>query len=726
MCAAGPGRDTHLTMKPMRGLLRDVSRAGLQVLGGGLATWALLVATAFAALQLPALTTLSTLPAARPVSYDSAGLRFSPLSERFIRAVLGLGPSSPVRTASPLAAGPGTGELGSHRGQPAGGAVAVAREVTHDFTNDNFRDAYLIPTVPFVAHTDMSTATREPGEPTNCSAVGGTAWYSFTSPTRLFVRALVQTAFPAAIAVYTGASVDHLQFVSRSCGQGNARNAVTGVTAAPGTTYYFQVTAVGTGGPITLRVFPPGPADLVSQSSQGAPGNDLSGQQSQTSGKAVSLDGRFVAFQSLATNLDPAHPLGSCNANANPNQYIGQTCPQMYLRDRVSRTTQLISRSVGGQSGNGPSLDPSISADGRYVAFTSSASNLVPGDTNAVSDVFVFDRVTGGLTRESVTSSGAEAVTLPGNAGSVRPRLTRDGRYLAFVSDAINLQPGPACNPATTCFLTLYVKDRLTRSVTLESVTPQGQQATDSNAFPTAWSADNRFLLFEDASAQLVPGAQAGCPVQNNGVQGSGCSQVYRRDVVAGRTKLVSASTSGAPANNSTSPESSDMSGDGRYICFASLADNLVAGDTNGSIDAFRKDLATGEVLRASVDSSGAQVTDTNAQGAATSGFSGGTANPRFSGISDDGRLVVFDSAARELDPFLGHALSAGSYAHDFATGETLDVSTNSTSGVAAGQATAPVIAKGGSLVVFDTAGLDPRDRSEILQEYAHILTEFR
>ena len=128
---------------------------------------------------------------------------------------------------------------------------------------------------------------------------------------------------------------------------------------------------------------------LVSVDSGGAQGNSVSGDPS------ISTDGRYVAFDSLASNL----VLGDTNG-----------LEDVFVRDRLTGTTERVSISTGGTEGNGFSAIPSISADGRYVAFESVASNLVPGDTNGTRDVFVRDRQTGTTQRVSIDSSGVQMV----------------------------------------------------------------------------------------------------------------------------------------------------------------------------------------------------------------------------------------------------------------------------------------------------------------------------
>src|SRR5690606_11863360 len=129
---------------------------------------------------------------------------------------------------------------------------------------------------------------------------------------------------------------------------------------------------------------------------------------------SISADGRFVAFQSVATNLVP----GDTNGNND-----------VFVHDRQTGVTQRVSVASDGAQGNGISTTASISADGRFVAFQSAASNLVPGDTNGATDVFVHDRQTGVTERVSVASDGAQ-----GNANTSEASLSADGRYVAFQS----------------------------------------------------------------------------------------------------------------------------------------------------------------------------------------------------------------------------------------------------------------------------------------------------
>lgn len=683
---------------------------------GGAGISGVLVLTATLALTLPAIG-LDPLPESAGVAYGSApGIRLAPLSSGFIHSILGV----LIPGAVSVAPGSVTATAASPKGRVpgAGGGATV---VNHPFTNDSIANAYPITTVPFTAHTDMAGATRESNDPTTCSPVGGTAWYRFTPPpsTRV-VSVTVLTPFPVALAAFTPPVGSDSQPVPSglnlpACSR-NQRNAAIKLPVSKGQVYYIQVTAISDPGALALIVRGPGSNELVSQSA-GKPGNDQSGLGA-TAGTAISSDGNVVAFQSDASNLDPAHPLGPCNAMADPSlAENATTCSQVYVRDRVRHTTQLISRSAAGASGDGPAFEPSISGDGRYVAFASSASNLVAGDTNATADVFVYDRASGTLTRESVTSSGAQLTDIPGNAGSFMPKLSADGRYLAFTSDALNLPGNDSCNVVTGGCVSVYLRDRLTGAITEVSVDPNGGQVTNDQPYPVAVSRGGRYVAFESSSAEVLPGAQDKCLAQTNpggsGVQGGNCVEVYRRDMVLGKTILGTRSSSGVPADQSESAHSAAMTSDGRYISFESFADNLVDGDTNNSIDTFRHDFVTGQTMRVSVDSGGNQVTDSNSNGALAG------AQSQFSSIADGGDLVVFDSGAAALD-FQATPGGTWAYVHVVSTGLTTLLGVTLAGGPSGA---APVISSDGDYTVLMGDGLD-RPGTGVNQVYVHRMSE--
>jgi TolB protein len=702
----------------MKGRLRRAMGRGLEITGGGAVAAALLALSATIALALPAVAVLSELPSGAGVAYGSgSGQRFAPLSNRFLRDILGLG-------AVPQ--GPDGGAGLNSRGRDSGSgsttqqAGITATVVDHPFTNDNFASAYTITTVPFIAHTNMAGATREPGEPGYCAAAGGTAWYRFMPPSSRVVNISVLTTFPTALDVFRAPVRATDQ---GHCVRGDQRNAAITILPTPGAVYYIQVTALTVGGPLTLKLAYPGPNELESLNASGAPGDADSGGVS-TQGVALSRDGGVVAFESTATNLDPAHPLGPCNPFADPATLQTTSCTQVYVRDRSRHTTELISHSASGSSGDASALQPSISADGRYVAFSSAATNLVPGDTNGVSDVFVYDRTAHRLTRETVTAGGGQLTSVPGNAGSFIGRLSPDGRFLAFTSDAINLPGNDACNPATQNCLSVFLRDRLTGATTEVNVDPAGKPVTDDQPFPSAVSSGGRYVLFQSASAQVLPGSEATCKVQSNpggsGVQGGNCLQVYRRDMFQRRTILGTASSKGIPGNNSTSLHSVSMTSDGRFMAFASLADNLIDGDTNKAIDSFRHDFDTGQTLRVSVDSGGGQVNDTNANGAlGNANSAGGGSAPRFTSIADGGDVVTFDSAAPELNRLDTVNLPLA-YVHVVSSGLTNLLGIGPQGVVSGGE---PVTSADGAYTALGASNLNDQSTSSI-QVFLHLMTE--
>jgi Tol biopolymer transport system component len=278
----------------------------------------------------------------------------------------------------------------------------------------------------------------------------------------------------------------------------------------------------------------------VSVSSSGAQADDESG------GSSISANGRFVAFDSLASNLVPETTGGT----------------DVFVRDRWTRTTHRVSVSSSGAEGNGQSFQPSISADGRFVAFTSEATNLVPGDTNDQTDMFVRDQETRTTRRVSVSSTGAQ-----GNGGNRHPSISADGRFVAFGSDSSNLVPGDT-NEVEDVFL----RDRWNRTTRRVSVSSTGAQG-NGLSFQPSISANGRFVAFDSLASNLVPGDT------------NGSEDVFLRDRWTQTTRRVSVSTSGAQGNSHSG--ASSISGDGRFVAFDSFASNLVLGDTNGRVDVF-------------------------------------------------------------------------------------------------------------------------------------------
>jgi Tol biopolymer transport system component len=268
-------------------------------------------------------------------------------------------------------------------------------------------------------------------------------------------------------------------------------------------------------------------------------------------GPRISGNGRYVTFISAADNL----VTGDTNV-----------ATDVFVRDLLLQTTTRVSVDSSGNQGNGNSGNPSISADGRFIAFDSQATNLVPGDTNGASDVFVHDNLTGTTTRVSVDSNGVQGDNL-----SYVPSLSAAGHLVAFVSLADNF----AANDVNQT-LDVFVHDLQTGQTTLVSANLAGDPGNGASTFP-AISVDEHWIAFQSDATNLVASDLAG-------------TDVYVRDLLAGHTEKMSVSTAGVPGNGGSSSPS--ISGDGRFVAYYSFASNLVSGDTNGAQDIFLRDRA--------------------------------------------------------------------------------------------------------------------------------------
>lgn len=349
-----------------------------------------------------------------------------------------------------------------------------------------------------------------------------------------------------------------------------------------------------------------GVIERVSVDSRGRQGDGDSGLVGVGSPHpAISADGRFVAFPSFATNL--------VQRDRN-NSLISD----IFVHDRQTGTTELVSLSSTGEQTDDYSTSPAISADGRYIAFQSNATTLVPGDTNSVDDIFVHDRLTGTTERVSVSSAGGQA-----NGGSIHPDISPDGRFVVFSSFADNLVPGSQIS------IQVFLHDRDTGTTERISQDALGNAGDGSSFFPSV-SADGRFVAFESNAANLV-------------ADGNHENHIYLRDRQTGVTERISENSAGEPADLLSGKP--DITADGRFVTFFSLATNLVAGDTNNRRDIFVRDLQTGSVVRVSVSTAGEQ----------------GNSESINSKISDDGLVVAFQSNSNNLVP----NANGGLFLHD-------------------------------------------------------------
>ncbi len=310
---------------------------------------------------------------------------------------------------------------------------------------------------------------------------------------------------------------------------------------------------------------------------------------------AISSFGRYVVFDSAASDL----VRGDTN-----------TATDVFVRDRQAQRTRRVSVATDGAQGDGASFDAAIAPHGRFVAFSSDATTLVPGDTNLERDVFVRDRRRQTTSRVSVATGGGQ-----GNGSSQRPAISRAGRYVAFYSLASDLVPGD-----TNGAQDVFVRDRRSQTTVRVSVSTGGDQGDGDSSFP-AISPDGRYVTYHSSASDLVPGDT------------NGAVDVFVRDLQERTTTRASVATGGGQGNGDSA--AATISADGRYVAFQSFASHLVPGDTNDAFDVFVRDLQRQTTRRVSVATGGGQA-------------KGGSLVPA---ISANGRHVTFSSSAFNLVP---------------------------------------------------------------------------
>ncbi len=356
-------------------------------------------------------------------------------------------------------------------------------------------------------------------------------------------------------------------------------------------------------------------AELISRRASDMP--SLAGDR-ESGGAVTSPDGRWVAFSSVATNLLP----GQVDTN---NQ------ADLFLHDRRTGATVLVSRKAGaspGTTSNRGSGGGRISDDGRYVAFWSLNSDLVAGqiDTDDYFDVFLFDRDTGTVTLVSRTSASP---TTADHGESMPVAMSADGSRVLFSSRATNVLTG--VTDANGTLGDLFLFDRDTGAVTLVSHA-SGSLTTTANGHTAgaSLSADGNWLAFESLATNLVAGQ----------VDTNGKTDLFLYDVAAGTTSLVSHTPGSSTATGDDHSLSPSLSPDGAFLVFSSYSKNLVAGqvDTNGGGDTFLFERTTGTVTLVS-----------HAQGSPTTTGNFGGPLDRSPRISADGAWIAFSSPASDL-----------------------------------------------------------------------------
>ncbi len=392
-----------------------------------------------------------------------------------------------------------------------------------------------------------------------------------------------------------------------------------------------------------------GPTERVSLSSGGTAGNG------ESLAPVISGNARYIAFHSAADNLVGEDTNGVLD---------------VFLHDQETGQTRRVSRRTDGQQANCDSEAAAISGAGRTVVFHSCAFNLVSNDTNNVQDVFAYDRDTGEVRRVSVHTDGTQANDVSGdpsvsgdsqivafwshannliegddegwtdiflhdqgaratwritvnsfgeggNGNSQYPAVSNDGRYVVYESDASNLTPGD-----NGIYRDVFLLDRSTGITERVSVTDDEQEA-HGDSFAAAVSGSGRYVAFVSYAANLVDD------------DGNSYPDVFVRDRVDGRTLRVNVSDGGNEVEVFETDQEPAFSADGRYVAFKSRAGNLVANDTNEVSDVFLYDLQERTITLASLNSDGVQGNDAS----------------QSPSLSDDGRYLAFSSVASNLVP---------------------------------------------------------------------------
>jgi Tol biopolymer transport system component len=393
--------------------------------------------------------------------------------------------------------------------------------------------------------------------------------------------------------------------------------------------------------PTTSAPSAPGDVLLVSAAANGEPSNGLS-----SFGLSVSASGRYVAFASMATNLEPSDP---------------DPIVDIYVKDLVTGGVELASRTAGGVKANAISTRPSISADGRRVAFLSAADNLSPDDTDGFVDVYVKDLRTGELTLASRTETGVKA-----NGGSDSVALSGDGSTVAFGSNATNLAPGVTDGESH-----VYVKRLDTGALTRVdggTITRPDEQV---GARGPALSADGWTVAFVTDASGIDP------------ADSDQRADVYVRDLRSGRIRLASINEAGVKGDQPSTGAS--LSADGHLVAFETASANLVAEDQDDNWDVYVKHVPGGSLRLASTDVAGTKAN----RGAG------------YPSLSPDGRYLAFSSDATnfgiETPPLVRQI-----YRKDLVTGVLDPVSVAAGGGPAGDYLSIdPSISAGGEVVAF-------------------------
>jgi Tol biopolymer transport system component len=413
------------------------------------------------------------------------------------------------------------------------------------------------------------------------------------------------------------AAVGDVELVSRGAIDGTPSNGDSGPGLAVSTSGRFiafesKATDLADGAQagitnIYLRDRKSGTTTLVSRA-DGATGVGADGDSAKPS---ITPAGRFIAFESVARNLVPG---------ANPVRNV-------FVRDTLANTTTLVSRASDGTPANGDSSHPSISMNGEYIAFASTAANISADNNDSFSNVYVRKMDTGEITL--VSRIAFQSLSIPADGNSYDPTIDREGKRVAYTSDADNLS-NKDNNAVTNVFVTDFQTTRFTFAVSLPTGGFLSQSPSDGDSFDGVISGDGRYVAFVSYANNFV----------DESIRTPTVADVFRRDIQASKTDFVSRATGldGAPAFADSSHPS--ISGDGRFVAFQSSAGNLSPDDTADS-DVFVRNLEANTTTLVSRQS-----------GVTGAGADGSSFAPV---LSRDGRIAAFSSDASNLSSLDDH-----------------------------------------------------------------------
>lgn len=395
----------------------------------------------------------------------------------------------------------------------------------------------------------------------------------------------------------------------------------------------------------------------------------LGSRQSAVDGGAAATASSYAKYSGPSISADGRYVAFESYAD-NLSSDDNNAVENVYVRDFQTNTTTLVSRQSaadGGAGGDGGSYATSISADGRYVAFASEADNLSTVDDNTLSNLFVRDLQTNTttlVTRQSDADGGAGA-----NGSSDSAAISPDGRFVTFDSDADNLSAADDNSVGN-----IFLRDVEAGTTTLITRQSNGDGGAGANAasYDPSVSAGGRFVSFDSGADNLS--------TEDNNAFGN----IFRRDVQTGTTTLVSRAAGAGGAVGDAESDSTSISADGRYVAFESSASNLLPGDTNATDDIYVRDMDTGAVARAS--------------GGSGPGYSYG---PQ---MSRDGRFVSFYGQADDLSPD-DNNLYSNVFVRDMQTGALTLISrqAGASGAPAEGNSDDPSVSDDGRFVVFES-----------------------